>query len=193
MADRNNIISLPDERLRERSEKVSDISDEIEKLVKDMEDATLDWEDHRDHEFGVALAAVQIGQMHKVVVVRSNMEDKKDRTFITFVNPKIISKSGKPEVDFEGCLSVPDIYGKVPRYPRVKVSALDLDGKMFRVTAKGFLARVIQHEVDHTNGKVFIDHIKDRSDSFYYLADDGKIKALNYEKDVKNSDALWLE
>ena len=191
MADRTNIISLPDERLREKSKKISDISDAVKKLVKDMEDATLDWEDHRDHEFGVALAAVQIGELHRAVVVRSNMEDKTDRSFVTMINPKIVSKAGRPVVDFEGCLSVPNLYGKVARYPKVKVKALDLEGREFTVKAEGFLARVMQHEIDHTNGIVFIDHIKDDPSAFYKLTEKGKIEEIDYESEVQQSDILW--
>jgi peptide deformylase len=156
-----------------------------------MEDATLDWEDHREHEFGVALAAVQIGELEKVVIVRSDMEDKTDRSFIVMVNPKIVQKSGEIITDFEGCLSILDVYGKVPRYNKVKVVAQDLDGREFRITAEGFLARAMQHEIDHTNGTVFIDHIKDQENSFYKIGDDGNLEALNYDEQVKNSSILW--
>jgi peptide deformylase len=93
--------------------------------------------------------------------------------------------------DFEGCLSILDIYGKVPRYEKVKVVAQDLDGREFRITAEGFLARVMQHEIDHTNGTVFIDHIKDQEEAFFKIGDDGKLEALNYDEHVKNSDILW--
>lgn len=191
MADRNSIITLPDERLRHKSQKVKELNHQLKRLVADMEAATLDWEDHRDHEFGVALAAVQIGELYKVVVVRNDMEKKEDRSFITLINPKLVSKSGKPEIDFEGCLSVADIYGKVPRYPKVKVSAIDVEGREFRITCEGFLARVMQHEIDHTNGIVFVDHIKKAKDAFFKIADDGKLEALDYDKAVKDSDILW--
>ncbi len=93
--------------------------------------------------------------------------------------------------DFEGCLSVPNIYGKVPRHTKVRVKALDLDGHEFRVTAEDFLARIFQHEIDHTKGKVFIDHIKNDPEAFYRLNDDGKLEALDYEKDIKNNTVLW--
>ena len=73
----------------------------------------------------------------------------------------------------EGCLSVPDIYGQIMRYPKVKLKALNLDGREVRLTARGFLARVLQHEVDHTKGLLFIDHVKSPTD-LYRLASDGK-------------------
>lgn len=191
MADRNSIITLPDERLRTKSQKVTQLDDAVKKLAKDMEVATLDWEDHRDHEFGVALAAVQIGELHKVVVVRNNMEDKDDRSFVVLINPKIVSRSKEMITDFEGCLSVKDIYGKVSRHVKVKVEAQDLDGKTFRITAEGFLARVMQHEIDHTDGIVYIDHIKDSTEAFYRIGGDGKLEALDYDTDIKDSDILW--
>lgn len=186
-----DIITLPHSHLRQRSQKVGIITDIIKQLVKDMEDATLDWEDSRKHEVGVALAGIQIDQPLRVVVVRNNFDDKSDRTFQAFINPKITKFEGKIEEDFEGCLSVKDIYGKVPRYQKVRVSALDLNGKQIRVIAEGFLARVFQHEIDHTNGIVFIDHIKDKPEAFFRLTEEGHLNALDYEKDVKNNSILW--
>jgi len=156
-----------------------------------MEAATINWDESRDHEVGVALAAVQIDQLYKVIVVRNNHEDKADRSFTAFINPEITKLAGEVAEDFEGCLSVPDIYGKVPRYSKVKVKALDLNGKEFRVTAEGFLARIFQHEIDHNNGIMFIDHIKDRPEAFFQLSDEGKLEALDYKKDVEQNSILW--
>jgi len=89
------------------------------------------------------------------------------------INPVITKYEGEIVKDFEGCLSVKNIYGKVPRYTKVRVKALGLNGREFRVTAENFLARIFQHEIDHTNGIVFIDHIKDDLDAFYVLGEDG--------------------
>ena len=189
--DRTNIISLPHVDLRKRSLKVGIITDEIKQLIKDMCTATLDWEDTRDHEVGVALAAVQVDKLYRIVVVRNDFDDKKNRDFTTFINPTIAKYEGKITEDFEGCLSVKDIYGKVPRYERVKVDAVDENGNKFRVTAEGFLARVFQHEIDHTNGIVFIDHIKEMPEAFFKLASDGKLKPLNYDKDIDGNTELW--
>jgi peptide deformylase len=186
-----DIITLPQAHLRQRSQKVGVITDSIKQLVRDMEDATLDWEDSRKHEVGVALAAIQIDQTLRVVVIRNNFDNKSDRTFQAFINPKITKLEGKIDEDFEGCLSVKDIYGKVPRYSKVRVSALDIRGKQIRVTAEGFLARVFQHEIDHTNGVMFIDHIKDRPEAFFRLNEDGHLDSLDYEKDIKNNRILW--
>lgn len=93
--------------------------------------------------------------------------------------------------DFEGCLSIKDVYGKVPRYSKVRIKALGVNGKEIRLTAEGFLARVFQHEIDHTNGVVFIDHIKDVPEAFYNLNDEGSLQQLDYEKDIKTNDSLW--
>lgn len=188
---KDNIITLPNEHLRQRSRRVGLISSEIKELIENMKAATLDWEDHREHEVGVALAAIQIDQLYRVVIVRNNFDDKADRSFAVFINPEITKLEGEVITDFEGCLSIKDVYGKVPRYQKVRVKALNEDGKEIRVTAEDFLARVFQHEIDHTNGKVFIDHIQDQPESFYRLEADGKLTKLDYEKEIKNNADLW--
>lgn len=185
------IISLPNPHLRQKSQRVGIITPEIIQLVTNMELATLDWEGSRDHEVGVALAAVQIDELYRIVVVRNNHDDKNDRSFTAFINPEITKASGEMVEDFEGCLSVPSIYGKVPRYSKVKVKALGLDGKELRVTADGFLARVFQHEIDHTNGIVFVDHIKDSPNAFFQLKADGSMEALDFKQDVEQNSILW--
>ena len=188
---KDDIIALPHPDLRQKSQRVGLVTDEIRQLVDDMKSATIDWDKSREREVGVALAAVQIDKLYKVVIVRNNFEDKEDRTFSVFINPEITKTEGELVADFEGCLSVKDIYGKVPRYPKVKVRALDIEGKSFRVTAEGFLARVFQHEIDHTNGKVFIDHIKDDAEAFFKLNAEGKLEPLDYKKDVEKNPILW--
>jgi peptide deformylase len=188
---KDDIISLPNPHLREKSERVGIITDKIKQIVGDMESATIDWDRSREHEVGVALAAIQIDRLYKIVVVRNNFDDKNDTTFTTFINPEITKTDGKLVEDFEGCLSVPNIYGKVPRYEKVKVKALDINGREFRVTAEGFLARIFQHEIDHTNGIVFIDHIKDNAEAFHQLDKDGKLQPLDYETEIKDNAELW--
>lgn len=187
MKTRDDIINLPNPNLRKQSKRVGIITDDIKLLVEDMQAATLDWEDSRPHEFGIALAAVQLDKLLRVVVVRNDFENKDDRSFTVFINPEIVKKEGKIVEDYEGCLSVKDVYGMVPRHQKVKVKALDIDGKEFRVTAEDFLARVFQHEIDHTKGTVFIDHIADNEDAFYHLAKSGKLEKLDYDQ-VKESD-----
>ena len=189
--DRNSIITLPHPDLRLKSSKVAVITKEISQLISDMKSAALDWEDHRDHEVGVALAAVQIDSLHRVVIIRNDFDDKNNRDFSVFINPTIAKYYGELEDDYEGCLSIKDIYGKVPRHTKVKVDAMDEKGQMFRINAEGFLARVFQHEIDHTNGIVYIDHIKDDSEAFYKLDKNGKLEALDYETHIKDNVTLW--
>ncbi len=185
------LITLPNPHLRERSKKVGFIGEDIRELIAAMEKATLDWEDSRDHEVGVALAAVQIDQLHRVVVIRNNFDDKSDRTFRVFINPEITKYEGEVVADYEGCLSIKNVYGLVPRHSKVRVKARDLNGEEIRLTAEGFLARVFQHEIDHTNGIVFIDHIKDDPQAFFVLTDEGKLEPKDYEQDIKDNTDLW--
>ncbi|MDQ3123679.1 MAG: peptide deformylase [bacterium] len=191
MASKQDIITLPHSSLRKRSRRVGLVDSSVQKLIANMEAATLDWEDSRSHEVGVALAGVQIDKLLRVVVVRNNFDDKKDRTFMTLINPEITKYEGDVEEDYEGCLSILDTYGKVARHTKVRVKALGLNGSPIRITAEGFLARVLQHEVDHINGIVFIDHIKDQKDAFYRLNDDGKLVALDYDTEIKDNPQLW--
>jgi peptide deformylase len=189
--DLKNIISLPNPTLRKKSKKIGVIDNSITDLVENMKQATLSWEDSRQHEVGVALAAVQVDSLKKVIIVRKNFEDKSDRSFDVFINPKITKLSGEVIEDYEGCLSIKNIYGKVPRHDKVKLTAQNIDGKEIRLTAEGFLARVFQHEIDHTKGTVFIDHIKDNPGAFFTLMPDGALKSLDYDKEIKQNHILW--
>lgn len=182
MADRNSIITLPNDHLREKSVRVHVITDETLQIIKDMEAATLDWEDSRPHELGVALAAVQIDQLQRIVVIRNDFDNKEDRTFTVLINPEIVKLEGEITYDHEGCLSVKDVYGLVPRHSKVRIKSLNLEGHEVRIKAEGFLARLLQHEIDHTNGIVFVDHIKNSPDAFFTLTPDGKLEKLAYEK-----------
>lgn len=189
--NKDDIITLPNTHLRQRSKKVGIVTDEIKKIIQDMERATLDWEASREHEVGVALAAVQVDIHLRIVVVRNNFDNKDDKTFTVLINPEITKYEGRVEQDYEGCLSVSDIYGRVPRHTKVRIRAQDQNGRTFRITAEGFLARVMQHEIDHTNGVVFIDHIKDDPTAFFKLQADGKLEKIDYDKHIKNNRILW--
>ncbi len=188
---KEDIITLPLPQLRQKSAKVHVVTDETRALVDDMVEAALDWEDSRPHEISAALAAIQIDRPDRVVIVRADFDDKQSREFTALINPEIVKYEGVVQEDYEGCLSVSDIYGKVPRHSKVRIKALDKDGNEVRFKAEGFLARVIQHEVDHTNGIVFIDHIHDKPDAFYNLDEKGELQPLDYEKSIRNSDILW--
>jgi peptide deformylase len=191
MMKKEDIITLPNEHLRNKSERVHVVSNETRKMISDMTAAALDWEDSRPHEISAALAAVQIDGLKRIVVVRSDFDDKSDREFTALINPEVVKYEGNIVEDYEGCLSVKDIYGKVPRYSKVRIKALDQDGNEVRFKADGFLARVLQHEIDHTNGIVFIDHIKDNEKAFYKLDDKGELEPINYNESIKNSNILW--
>src|SRR5882724_2920479 len=110
---KDSIIALPNPRLRQKSKKVGIITDEIRKIVEGMTAATIDWDLSREHEVGVALAAVQIDKLYKIIIVRNDFDNKKNHEFTVFINPEVVKKEGEVKADFEGCLSVPSIYGKV--------------------------------------------------------------------------------
>lgn len=188
---KDDIITLPNPHLRQKSAKVHVITDDTKKCIADMLEAALDWEDSRPHEISAALAAVQVDHLERIVIVRSDFEDKGTREFTTLINPEIVKYEGEVVADYEGCLSVKGVYGKVPRHTKIRVKALNEDGEEVRFKADGFLARVIQHEVDHTNGIVFIDHIRDETSAFYTLNEKGDLDPLDYDEAIKDNDELW--
>lgn len=182
--NRKSIITLPHTSLRDSSKKVDPLDPLAHKLAQDMMQATLDWEDHREHEVGVALAAVQVDQKQRIVVVRNDPNNKLDRNFTIYFNPEITRVEGEPIDDLEGCLSVVDIYGMVPRYPRIKVKAQDSNGRTVKLVVKGFQARLFQHEIDHTNGITFCDRIG-HNGIFFHLGAEGKMTKLS-DKEKKD-------
>lgn len=187
----DKIISLPNPLLRQKSAKVHVVTPETLQIIDNMTAVALEWEDSRPHEISAAIAAPQIGHLDRIIIIRSDLEDKNVRDFTALINPEIVKLEGKITSDFEGCLSVPGVYGKVPRHDKVRIKALDIDGNSVRFKADGFLGRVIQHEIDHINGVVFIDHIKDITDAFFELDEKGELQPLDYEKQIKNNHILW--
>jgi peptide deformylase len=188
---KEDIITLPNPHLRDKSAKVYEINNAITQLIADMTSASLDWEDSRPHEISAALAAVQIDRLDRVIIVRSDFEDKATRDFTTLINPEIVKYEGEILKDYEGCLSVNNVYGLVPRNSKIRVKALDIEGNEVRFKAEGFLARVIQHEIDHINGTVFVDHIKDETKAFYTLDEKGELQPLDYDEHIRNNRILW--
>ena len=150
-----------------------------------MKSAALDWEDSRPHEIAVALAAVQIDRLERVVIVRSDFENKEDRSFTVLINPEIVKYEGEIITEHEGCLSVRDIYGAVPRHSKIRLKAIDESGHEVRARAEDFLARVLQHEIDHTNGICFIDHISSQQDAFFVLTEKGDLEPTPYDAVVE--------
>ncbi len=143
------ILHYPDPRLRRRAEPVTEINDEIRRLIADMAETMYAAP-------GIGLAAVQIAEPKRVVVI--DISETRDRLQV-FINPQIIESQGEQTFE-EGCLSVPGIFEEVTRAARVKVRALDRDGHPFELEAEGLLATCIQHEIDHLDGKVFVDYLR---------------------------------
>ncbi len=133
------------------------VSPEIQRLIDDMRETMYDYE-------GVGVAAPQVHVSLRLAVLEVQASDERadERVpFTVLVNPKVTPLSRKLKTGFEGCLSVPDLRGPVPRYERVRLEALDREGRPFSVEASGFHARVIQHECDHLDGNVYLDRMPD--------------------------------
>ena len=146
-----DIIILPDKRLRSVSKPVDKIGDDVRTLVADMFETMYEAP-------GIGLAAIQVGVPKRVVTMDlSKKEGEKDPH--VFINPEITWASDEPSVYEEGCLSIPEVHEDVERPSKVRFKYLDLDGKPREAEAEGLFATCIQHEVDHLNGKLFIDHI----------------------------------
>lgn len=187
----SKIITTPNPKLRLKSKKVREITPEIQQIISDMIAASIDWEKKHEFELSAALAAPQMGYNHRIIVVREDMGDKKNASFIALINPEIIKNEGKIVKDYEGCLSVPKIYGLVPRADKTRLKAMLEDGTEVRLKASGFLARTLQHEIDHLDGILFIDHIKDEQDAFFELDEKGDLKPLDYDEHIKGNKTLF--
>ncbi len=188
---RMKIITTPDPRLREKSEKVTKIDDEILGIIADMRKLSLDWEKDHPYELSAAMAAPQMGVNKRIIIIRDDMEDKKKATFTALINPEIIRADGKIKTDQEGCLSVPAIYGMVPRASKVKVKAKLEDGTEVRIKATDEMARTLLHEIDHLDGILFIDHIKGKKDAFYEMTDKGDLVPVDYDKKIAGNKKLF--
>ena len=146
-----DIIILPDKRLRSVSKPVVAIGDEIRTLVADMFETMYEAP-------GIGLAAIQIGIPSRVIVMDLSKREAEAEPRV-FINPEITWSSEEKSLYEEGCLSIPDVHEDVERPARVKIRYLDLEGKPHEEDAEGLFATCIQHEVDHVNGVLFIDHI----------------------------------
>ncbi len=141
------IRTLPDPVLRQKAKKVTKIDGSVQKLIDDMIDAM-----HTNA--GVGLAAPQVGVSLRVAVIEMPGEE-----LITLINPEIVKRQGEKVVQ-EACLSVPGYQGEINRAVTVKVKAQDRQGKEFRLKGEGLLAQALEHEIDHLNGIVYVDHIE---------------------------------
>jgi len=142
------ILEFPDDRLRKVATEVKIVDNNIKKLVDDMLETMY-------HEHGVGLAATQVNVHLRVIVI--DVSENKDQP-MCLINPEIIEKQGSKENE-EGCLSVPSFFEKVKRAERVKVKAMNRDGKWYEFEATDLLAVCVQHEMDHLQGKLFVDYI----------------------------------
>ncbi len=145
------LVILPDAQLRLTSEPVAAVTDEIRTLARDMIETMYDAP-------GVGLAAIQIGVAKRVVTIDTS-KDENAKNPTVYLNPEIVWVSEEKRVYDEGCLSIPEFYGEVERPDRVRVRYMNLDGQIVEQEADGLLATCLQHEIDHLNGVLFIDHL----------------------------------
>ncbi|MCB5201449.1 peptide deformylase [Neorhizobium sp. T786] len=145
------LIILPDPLLRQVSTSVEQVDSEIKRLADDMLETMYDAP-------GIGLAAVQIGVPRRMLVIDVSRDDEENKPLV-FINPEVVRTSDDRSVYEEGCLSIPDYYAEVERPAVVTVNYVDREGKQQRLEADGLLATCLQHEIDHLDGVLFIDHI----------------------------------
>ena len=143
-----NVLHFPDPRLRNKAKPVAEVDDGVRKLIDDMLETMYEAP-------GIGLAATQVNDGRRVIVI--DISEGHDAP-LALVNPEIIARDGEESMD-EGCLSVPGVYEKVVRAEHIRVRALDREGRAFELEAEGLLAVCIQHEIDHLDGKLFIDYL----------------------------------
>jgi len=141
-----DIKQYPSPTLRKRAQEIVAVDEEIKKLGQDMTETMI-------AKKGVGLAANQVGILKRIIVVQ--MENGPE----VFIDPVIIKRQGTIIMDTEGCLSVPDLWLEIKRVAEIEVRALNLDGESVKIKAKGFVARIFQHEIDHLNGVLIIDRV----------------------------------
>jgi peptide deformylase len=145
------LIILPDPILRQVSTPIEQVDDAVRNLSTDMLETMYDAP-------GIGLAAIQVGIARRMLVIDLSKEDEEKKPQV-FINPEILQSSDERSTYEEGCLSIPDYYAEVERPARITVKYLGLDGKEALIEADGVLATCLQHEIDHLNGTLFIDHI----------------------------------
>lgn len=154
------IVVVPNDILETPCDKVIKFDEDLKNLVNDLKDTL----SITKNPTGAGLAAPQIGVLKQVCIVRKFFENQYGNNIETFaefvlINPRIITHSGETEIDFEGCLSIPDSYANVERSSKIKVVAQNENGEKIKLTATGFFARTIQHEIDHLHGVLFTSKV----------------------------------
>ena len=145
------LVILPDPVLRQQSRPVERVDDAVRAFADDMLETMYDAP-------GIGLAAIQVGEPLRLLVIDISKEDEEKAPQV-FINPEIVAQSDETSIYEEGCLSIPDYYAEVQRPATATVHYIDLDGKQQEIEADGLLATCLQHEIDHLNGVLFIDHI----------------------------------
>lgn len=168
-----DILTYPDPVLRQTTKPVTAIDDEIQKIIADMADTMYDAP-------GVGLAAIQAG-IDKSIIVFDPAADDVKREYQVLINPKIVFSEGEMISENEGCLSVPDFRANVKRFVKVTATGLDRNGAPVTIDADGLLSVILQHEIDHLNGILFIDHISALKRQLYKKK---RMKALKNDQPV---------
>ena len=175
---------LPDPILRKQAKKVAKVTPQLKKLVANMVETMRD-------QHGVGLAANQVGSLQKVAVIETpEMEEP-----MVLINPEIMKSEGERQVE-EGCLSVPGYRGLVNRHEKVRVKAMGLDGKIYRVNADELLAQALEHEIDHLNGILYIDHLVSHESLYkitYYEPDEDELDAEEHEHEHEHAESVATE
>lgn len=155
------IRALPNSVLRQRAKRVREIDGSIQKLVDDLLETMR-------HASGVGLAAPQVGVPLRVAVIQLSEEDEP----LVLVNPQVVKRSGEREVE-EGCLSIPGYRGEIKRSVSITVKGRDRKGREVRVKATDLLAQALEHEIDHLNGVLYVDHLESRDKLYKLEPEDG--------------------
>ncbi|WP_170311857.1 peptide deformylase [Sulfitobacter sabulilitoris] len=150
---KRNILLHPDPRLKKAAKPVSDLSDELRQLADDMLETMYDAP-------GIGLAAPQVGLSDRLIVLDCRKEEGETPRPLVMFNPRVLSSSDETNVYEEGCLSIPDQFADVTRPAEVDVEWIDRDGTLRRETFDKLWATCVQHEIDHLDGRLFIDHLK---------------------------------
>jgi peptide deformylase len=167
-----NLLYYPDERLHQVSKPVTEFNQNLKRLVADMYETMYTDE-------GIGLAAPQINVFERIVVI-DVVGDKSPEHQLTIINPVFISQSGETGIE-EGCLSVPELRAHITRFEHVVVKAQNIKGEFFQIEASDLLAICLQHEIDHLNGKLFIDYLSPLKKNLY------RTKALKLAKQRKKA------
>jgi len=150
------IKKYPNPVLKKKCEEIAEITPEIKELALNMEESMI-------KDKGIGLAAPQVGESKRIIIVHlieeRSPEEKNKKVPQAFINPKIIKKSKETAIEEEGCLSFPGLFLEIKRAKEVEVETLNLNGDKIRIEAKGLPARILQHEIDHLDGILFIDRI----------------------------------